>query len=84
MSHQKMDQLVGFLLHPPPCEIAKKLGKMLKYTLTFKVLSTPLDAPQIMQQLAKCFRCNKILRKILSKMLGKNFKAIHFLSNISL
>ena len=42
MSHQKMDQLVGFLLHPPLSEIAKKLGKMLKYTPTFKVLSAPL------------------------------------------
>ena len=27
-----MNQLVGFLLHPPLSEIAKKLGKMLKYT----------------------------------------------------
>ena len=26
-----MDQLVGFLLHPPLCEIAKKLAKILKY-----------------------------------------------------
>ena len=42
MSHQKMDQLVGFLLHPPLSEIAKKLGKMLTYTPTFKVLSAPL------------------------------------------
>ena len=37
-----MDQLVGFLLHPPLSEIAKKLGKMLQYTPTFKVLSAPL------------------------------------------
>ena len=37
-----MDQLVGFLLHPPLSEIAKKLGKMLKYTPTFKLLSAPL------------------------------------------
>ena len=38
-----MDQLVGFLLRPPPLsEIAKKLGKMLKYTPTFKVLSASL------------------------------------------
>ena len=37
-----MDQLVGFLLHSPLSEIAKKLGKMLKYTPTFKVLSAPL------------------------------------------
>ena len=37
-----MDQLVGFLLHPPLSEIAKKLGKMLKYTPTFKALSRPL------------------------------------------
>ena len=37
-----MDQLVGFLLHPPLSEIAKKLEKMLKYTPTFKVLSAPL------------------------------------------
>ena len=37
-----MDQLVGFLLQPPLSEIAKKLGKMLKYTPTFKVLSAPL------------------------------------------
>ena len=34
-----MDQ---FLLHPPLSEIGKKLGKMLKYTPTFKVLSAPL------------------------------------------
>ena len=27
-----MDQLVGFLLHPPLSEIGKKIGKMLKYT----------------------------------------------------
>ena len=38
-----MDQLVGFLLYPPLSEIGKKLGKMLKYTTTFKVLSAPLD-----------------------------------------
>ena len=38
----KMDQLVGFLLHPPLSEIGKKIGKMLKYTPTFKVLSAPL------------------------------------------
>ena len=31
-----MDQLVGFLLHPPLSEIAKKLGKMLKYTPHFQ------------------------------------------------
>ena len=37
-----MGQLVGFLLHPQLSEIAKKLGKMLKYTPTFKVLSAPL------------------------------------------
>ena len=38
-----MDQLVGFLLPPPPLsEIGKKIGKMLKYTPTFKVLSAPL------------------------------------------
>ena len=37
-----MDQLVGFLLHPPLSEIGKKIGKMLKYTPTFKVLSAPL------------------------------------------
>ena len=36
-----MGQLAGFFLHPPLSEIAKKLGKMLKYTPTFKVLSTP-------------------------------------------
>ena len=42
MSHQKMNQLVGFLLHPPLSEIPKKLGKMLKYTPTFKVLTAPL------------------------------------------
>ena len=36
-----MGQLVGFFLHPPLSEIAKKLGKMLKYTPTFKVLSAP-------------------------------------------
>ena len=38
-----MDQLVGFLLHPPLSEIGKKIGKMLKYTPTFKVLSAPLS-----------------------------------------
>ena len=38
-----MDQLVGFLLHPPLSEIGKKIGKMLKYTPTFKVLSAPLN-----------------------------------------
>ena len=37
-----MDQLVGFLLHPPLSEIGKKIGKMLKYTPTFKALSAPL------------------------------------------
>ena len=37
-----MDQLVGFLLHTPLSEIGKKIGKMLKYTPTFKVLSAPL------------------------------------------
>ena len=37
-----MDQLVGFLLHPPLSKIGKKIGKMLKYTPTFKVLSAPL------------------------------------------
>ena len=37
-----MDQLAGFLLHPPLSEIGKKIGKMLKYTPTFKVLSAPL------------------------------------------
>ena len=42
ISHKKMDQLVGFLLHPPLSEIGKKVGKMLKYTPTFKVLSAPL------------------------------------------
>ena len=31
-----MDRLVGFLLHPPLSEIAKKLGKMLKYTPHFQ------------------------------------------------
>ena len=40
-----MDQLVGFLLHPPLSEIVKKIGKMLKYTPTFKVLSAPLPLP---------------------------------------
>ena len=37
-----MDQLVGFLIHPPLTEIGKKIGKMLKYTPTFKGLSAPL------------------------------------------
>ena len=41
-----MGQLVGFLLHPPLSEIAKNLGKMLKYTPTFKVLSAPLALHQ--------------------------------------
>ena len=40
-----MDRLDGFLLHPPLSEIANKLGKMLKYTPTFKVLSAPLIGP---------------------------------------
>ena len=31
-----MDQLVDFLLHPPLSKIAKKLGKMLKYTSHFQ------------------------------------------------
>ena len=31
-----MDQLVGFLLHPPLSEIGKKIGKMLKYTPHFQ------------------------------------------------
>ena len=31
-----MDQLVGFLLHLPLSEIAKKLGKMLKYSPHFQ------------------------------------------------
>ena len=31
-----MDQLVGFLLHPPLSEIGKKIGKMLKYTPNFQ------------------------------------------------
>ena len=31
-----MDQLVGFLLHPPLSEINKKIGKMLKYTPHFQ------------------------------------------------
>ena len=31
-----MDQLAGFLLHPPLSEIIKKLGKMLKYTTHFQ------------------------------------------------
>ena len=31
-----MDQLAGFLLHPPLSEIVKKLGKMLKYTPHFQ------------------------------------------------
>ena len=42
ISRQRMDQLVGFMLRPPLSEIAKKLGKMLKYTPTFKVLSASL------------------------------------------
>ena len=37
-----MDQLVGFLLHPQLSKIDKKIGQMLKYTPTFKVLSAPL------------------------------------------
>ena len=45
-----MDQLVGFLLHPPLSEIGKKIGKMLKYTPTFKVLSAPLTTRDILQQ----------------------------------
>ena len=35
---------------PPLSEIGKKIGKMLKYTPTFKVLSAPLDIWMIMQQ----------------------------------
>ena len=31
-----MDQLVGFLLHPPLSENGKKIGKMLKYTPHFQ------------------------------------------------
>ena len=40
-----MDQLVGFLLHPPHSEIGKKIGKMLKYNPTFKVLSVVYITP---------------------------------------
>ena len=36
ISRKKMDQLVGFLLHPPLSEIGKKIGKMLKYTPHFQ------------------------------------------------
>ena len=36
ISHPKMGQLVGFLLHPPLPEISKKLGKMLEYTPHFQ------------------------------------------------
>ena len=32
-----MGQLVGFFLHPPLSEIAKKLGKMLKYGVYFNI-----------------------------------------------
>ena len=35
-SYPKMDQLVGFLLHPPLSEIAKKLEKMLRCTPHFQ------------------------------------------------
>ena len=31
-----MDQLVGFLLHPPLSEIGEKFRKMLKYTPQFQ------------------------------------------------
>ena len=31
-----MDQLVGFLLHPPLSEIGKKIAKMLKFTPHFQ------------------------------------------------
>ena len=43
-SHKKMDQLVGFLLHPPLSEIGKKNRKNVEKhpPLTFKVLSAPL------------------------------------------
>ena len=37
MGAPKMGQLVGFFLHPPLSEIAKKLGKMLKYTPYFNI-----------------------------------------------
>ena len=36
ISHQKMHQWAGFLLYPLLSEIAKKLGKMLKYTPHFQ------------------------------------------------
>ena len=36
ISHKKMDQLVGFMLHLPLSEIGKKIGKMLKYTPHFQ------------------------------------------------
>ena len=42
-SHPKMDQLVGFLLHPPLSEIAKKLGKILKYTPHFQSAFSTAD-----------------------------------------
>ena len=48
-----MDQLVGFLLHSPLSEIGKKIGKMLKYTPTFKVLSAPLSITKIIYWSAK-------------------------------
>ena len=42
-----MDRLVGFLLHIPLSEIGKKIGKMLKYTPTFKGLSAPLISKHV-------------------------------------
>ena len=64
--HSKFsDQIL--LLHPPPLsEIAKKFGKMLKYTPTFKILLPPLLGTRttssfapITSTLVLIIRCNR-------------------------
>ena len=45
-----MDQLVGFLLHPPLSEVAKKLGKMLKGSPHFQsAFGTAVGIPSTFQ-----------------------------------
>ena len=64
MSHQKMDQLVGFLLHPTLSKNAKKLGIMLKYTPHFQ---TAFGTAAYQKAIFVCF-LNSIL-KLLNNVL---------------
>ena len=53
-----MGQLVGFLLHPPLSEIAKKSGKMLKYTPHFQsAFGTAVYYHNIVGELIFFFYC---------------------------